>query len=194
MKDFWNQRYAESNFAYGKEGNVFLKAELPKIDAKSILLPADGQGRNACMAALMGFNVRAFDYSQAGKKRAEALAQELNVNINFECCAAENFTSDHQFDVIALIYAHLPDRASFHQNMLKFLKPGGTVILEAFSKQQLGKASGGPKVEHMLFSKEELAKDFSSCEQVNISETETVLTEGQYHEGHASVIRLVAKK
>jgi 2-polyprenyl-3-methyl-5-hydroxy-6-metoxy-1,4-benzoquinol methylase len=194
MKHFWDERYAENKYAYGKEGNVFLKEELQKLNAKSILLPADGQGRNACMAALLGLDVIAFDYSQSGKESAEALANELNVKINFECCAAEDFKSDQQFDVVALIYAHLPERATFHQNMLQFLKPSGTNILEAFSKNQLGKNSGGPKVAPMLFSKEELASDFAACSKLEITETETVLNEGQYHAGVASVIRLVGTK
>lgn len=194
MIDFWDQRYAESEFAYGKEGNVFLKEQLQKLSAKSILLPADGQGRNACMAALMGLEVTAFDYSKSGKERAEALAKELNVSINFECCAAEDFKTDQQFDVLALIYAHLPERATFHQNMLQFLKPGGIILLEAFSKEQLGKTSGGPKAAPMLFSKEELEADFATCSKIEITETETILNEGQYHEGLASVIRLIGTK
>ncbi|MDP4934511.1 MAG: SAM-dependent methyltransferase, partial [Salibacteraceae bacterium] len=66
MKDFWNQRYAENEYAYGKEGNLFLKEQLSALDAKSMLLPADGQGRNACMAALMGVEAKAFDYSLSG--------------------------------------------------------------------------------------------------------------------------------
>jgi len=194
MKDFWNQRYAENEYAYGKEGNVFLKEQLSALDAKMILLPADGQGRNACMAALMGFEVKAFDYSLSGKERAEKLATELGVNIDFECCAAEDFHSEHLFDVLGLVYAHLPNRQAFHQKMLSYVKPGGSIILEAFSKQQIGKTSGGPQTDAMLFSKEELEADFADCSSIEISETETVLNEGQYHEGLALVIRMVAVK
>lgn len=194
MKDFWNQRYAENEYAYGKEGNVFLKEQLSALDAKSILLPADGQGRNACMAALMGVEAKAFDYSLSGKERAEKLATELGVNIDFECCAAEDFHSEQLFDVLGLVYAHLSNRQAFHQKMLGYVKPGGTIILEAFSKQQIGKKSGGPQTDVMLFSKEELKADFAECSRIEITETEAVLNEGQYHEGLASVIRMVAVK
>lgn len=47
MKDFWNARYASKEYAYGKEPNVFFKQTLLKLKPGRILLPAEGEGRNA---------------------------------------------------------------------------------------------------------------------------------------------------
>lgn len=195
MKEFWNQRYAEDGHAYGVEGNEFLSEELKKLSPGKILLPADGQGRNACMAAKLGWEVHAFDYSESGQKCALDLANECGVNIKFDCCSAEDFNAEAaSFDAIALIYAHLPNRADFHKNMLKYLKPGGKIILEAFSKDQIGKPSGGPQKAEMLFSVAELKEDFASLSHLNVNAEFIELREGKYHVGEAAVVRAVGIK
>ena len=51
MKEFWNARYAEDDFAYGCEPNVFLKEKISKIGKGKILFSAEGEGRNAVFAA-----------------------------------------------------------------------------------------------------------------------------------------------
>ena len=38
MKEFWNERYAETAFAYGQEANDFLKAQQIGSDLKGLLL------------------------------------------------------------------------------------------------------------------------------------------------------------
>jgi hypothetical protein len=69
MKQFWNERYAEADFAYGCEPNVFLKENISKITKENVLFPAEGEGRNAVYAAELGYNVSAFDISEEGKKK-----------------------------------------------------------------------------------------------------------------------------
>lgn len=49
MKDFWNERYSREEFIYGKQPNEFFKEQLDKLKTGSILLPAEGEGRNALM-------------------------------------------------------------------------------------------------------------------------------------------------
>jgi hypothetical protein len=50
MKNVWNDRYGKIEFAYGEQPNNFLKEQLIKIPAGTILFPAD-EGRNAIYAA-----------------------------------------------------------------------------------------------------------------------------------------------
>lgn len=83
MKEFWNERYSTEAFAYGKNPNVFFKQELDKLGKGRILLPADGEGRNSIYAAKLGFDVYACDLSISGKTKAEALAAEEKVEINY---------------------------------------------------------------------------------------------------------------
>jgi hypothetical protein len=46
----------------------------------------------------------------------------------------------------------------------------------------------------MLFSEESIICDFPNCEVLELAEVETELSEGEYHNGIAKVIRFVGKK
>ena len=41
----WNDRYSKDEFAYGEQPNNYLKEQLEKLDAGTILFPAEGEGR-----------------------------------------------------------------------------------------------------------------------------------------------------
>lgn len=197
MNEFWNNRYASKEFAYGIKPNQFFKEQIQKINPGKILFPAEGEGRNAVYAATLGFEVYAFDPSFEGKKKALQLADQHKVNIDYRTESYESISSEKDFfDGIVLIFAHMPAavRQKYHQKLLTFLKPGGIIILEGFSKAQIERDTGGPKDITMLFSEDELRSDFESFSEVEINKTEVNLNEGPYHQGIASVIQLVGKK
>lgn len=194
MKTFWDERFSAKEFAYGTEPNEFFKNQLKNLDPGKILFPAEGEGRNAVYAATLGWEVYAFDPSKEGKKKAEKLAGLKRVKINYLVSDYENiqFEADF-FDCIVLIFAHMPPlkREQYHHKLSGFLKPGGTLILKGFSKNQISKNTGGPKNIDMLFSREELGNDFKNFTDIKIEEQEVHLNEGIYHDGIASVIQLV---
>lgn len=194
---FWNERYNSPNYAYGEKPNEYFYQELKKIEPGNLLLPCEGEGRNAVAAATLGWQVTAFDQSTAGQKKALLLAQKNNVALSYKVGQLEdlNFKVDH-FDAIGLIYAHLPqaEREKFHRGVSSLLKPGGYLILEGFHTNQLGRNSGGPQQLEMLFTEHMLRNDFSNLSIVNLKNLETVLDEGVYHKGRAQVIRMVAQK
>ncbi len=195
MVDVWNQRYAQEEYIYGVKPNEFFKKELTKLKPGRILFPAEGEGRNAVYAALQGWDVVAFDSSTEAKKKAEKLAHQNNVSINYVVSSFENFEYEENFfDAIVLIFAHTENRSVNHKRLIQFLKPGGTIILEGFTKSQLSNSSGGPRNLSMLFSEEELKDDFSSLKDLKITQTETDLEEGLLHIGKASVIRVTGQK
>ena len=197
MNNFWNERYSTKNYVYGTEPNQFLKQELEKLLPGKILLPAEGEGRNAVFAAKLGWQVTAFDSSSEGKKKAEKLALLNNVTIDYQIKDYEEFkTKTGKFDCIALIYAHMPPhkRNEYHKKLASFLKPGGTLIMEGFSKKQINRETGGPRNAEMLFSEEELQNDFESFAKLIIKETDVELDEGRSHRGTASVIQILGIK
>jgi hypothetical protein len=100
------------------------------------------------------------------------------------------------FDCIVLIFAHFHpfERNVFHNKLLSYLKPGGTILLEGFSKKQLQFNSGGPRNFEMLFSAEEIKNDFIRLSKLELDETEIILDEGRFHQGTASVIRMIGEK
>ena len=197
MSEFWNARYGEEGFAYGTEPNAFLKSELATLTPGKILFPAEGEGRNAVYAASLGWEVTAFDSSRTGREKAMGLAASRGVTIDYTLCGYADFHAEQEsFDCIALIFAHQPpmQRHAFHRQLVEWLKPGGHVILEGFSKAQLGRGSGGPGDLAMLFSEEELRQDFSALADLSITQEQVTLDEGRYHVGTADVIRLTGHR
>lgn len=194
--EFWNNIYASKEYRYGKQPNVFLKEQLDKLKPSSLLLPAEGEGRNAVYAAKLGWNVTAFDISKEAKEKATRLAKESKVSILYTVEGVLDVDTKKQFDIIGLSYTHFPAeiRKEANQRLLQFLKPGGMVIFEAFSKAQLGKPSGGPKNEAMLFSINEVKAEYAGLEFQYLKEETIELSEGKYHKGTASVIRMLGTK
>lgn len=197
MQSFWDERYAQPEYIYGTEPNVYFRQQLDALPPGKLLLPAEGEGRNAVYAASQGWQVTAFDLSTEGRRKALALAAQQDVEIDYHIMGFEAMDwQAEQFDAIALVFAHLPPplRQAAYPRLLDFLRPGGTLILEGFAKAQLGKPSGGPKVLEMLFSEAELRADLGALSSLVFEEKEIVLDEGRYHEGEAAVIRLIGKK
>ncbi len=193
----WNQRYAEPEYAYGTDPNVFFKSQLDLLRPGRLFLPAEGEGRNAVYAMLQGWEVIACDQSEEGMKKAEQLAARYSLSIDYRVAEfGEMILAPNYFNCVGLIYAHFPAefRKLYHKKVFNTLKPGGTIILEGFSKEQLGKNSGGPKSLDLLFSEAELRAEFDGMSSLKITTEEVELAEGKYHRGAASVVRLVGVK
>ena len=197
MKQFWNKRYAEHEFAYGKEPNQFLNEHLHLLPKGKILFVAEGEGRNAVFAAKNGFQVYAFDYSDSGRKKAKDLASENNVVIDYEVSDVLQLSYEkNSFDAIVFIFAHFPSdiRKKAHEELLSLVKPNGKIVFEAFSKEQLKYSSGGPKESAMLFSEDEVRKEFVNVTFDFLKTQLVVLNEGPYHQGEGKVIRFIGTK
>ncbi len=202
MNQKWDERYKEQEFAYGKEPNLFFKEWLLKFEPGSILMPADGEGRNGVFAAKQGWKVTSFDLSIEGKLKALQLVKENNVALDYIVGDFEQLKFENEFfNAIGLVYAHFPAemKSRFHKKLNNYLKPGGVLIFEAFSKTHLSYLKhnpkvGGPKELDMLYSKEELLADFGNYEVILLEEEEIFLSEGKYHIGKGSVIRFVGRK
>jgi len=197
MNEFWDQRYATTEYVYGKTPNLFYQKQLEQIKPGTILFPAEGEGRNAVYAATQGWKVTAFDSSIEGQKKAMQLSNENNVSINYLVKSYDEVDfPENSFDCLVLIFAHLsgPKRSMIHKKLVSYLKPGGTLLMEAFSKAQINFKSGGPRDMDALYSLDEMKSDFSDLQILSLSQTVKELYEGSYHSGNASVIRLVATK
>lgn len=201
-KNMWDNRYKEEGHAYGKEPNMFFKEWLQKSKPGSILMPADGEGRNGVFAAKSGWEVTSFDLSTEGKSKALELAKESHVTLDYIVGDLEQLKFEREsFDAIGLIYAHFTaDKKSLlHRKLDSYLKPGGIIILEAFSKKHLHLINlnpkvGGPKDIDMLFSIAEIKADFENYDVSILEEKEILLEEGRYHAGNGSVVRFVGRK
>lgn len=201
-KQLWENRYSDEAYAYGTDPNTFFKTQLQLLAPGTILLPADGEGRNSVYAATLGWTVTSTDISSAGKTKALQLAAAHRVTLDYQVGTLEELAFvPNSFDVIGLLYAHVgpQHKAAFNTALEKLLKPGGVLIFEAFDKahaayKEKHPTAGGPTDLDMLYSLTELEQYYPGY---NILVSEQVITteeEGIYHRGGGAVVRFVARK
>lgn len=192
----WDERYSDKEYVYGTEPNSFLAEHAAKLKGP-ILSIAEGEGRNAVFLATLGLNVLGIDSSRVGLQKAEKLAQLSGVKIQTDVADLAEFEpKEDYYGAIISISAHLPSNIRQRLNPLieRSLKPGGLLILEAYSESQLSKETGGPKDIDMLLSKNKIENEFPNLEPILLQEIDRVVKEGKFHTGVASVIQFIGKK
>jgi cyclopropane fatty-acyl-phospholipid synthase-like methyltransferase len=203
MQAFWDARYKEVAYAYGTNPNAYFQQVIDSYKLKGkILLPAEGEGRNAVYAASQGLDVYAFDISKEGKHKAEKLAAQNKVQITYEVGDFVKLPlAKLTYDAAAFIYAHFPPqiRTTYHKKVGELIRKNGLIIVEGFSKSHLKNQAtnpkvGGPKDAGFLLSIEEIIGDFENFEILELKEETIQLNEGEFHIGTASVIRFVGRK
>jgi hypothetical protein len=208
MKEFWDQRYNEEGWAYGSEPNEFVKEQLDilKLECEptstKLLFPAEGEGRNAVFAALLGFDVYAFDISHSGKAKAESLATMHETSISYLVSSFDSLTIEKEsMDGLVFCYTHFPKNLQplFIEKMLTLLKPEGRIIFECFSENNLpfrksNPNVGGPDNIDMLYTINSVQELFNNCSELQVQETVVQLNEGKYHVGEGCVIRMTGRK
>ncbi|MGB1384839.1 MAG: SAM-dependent methyltransferase [Flavobacteriales bacterium] len=212
--NMWDERYRAHETVYGTTPNVFWASQLGLLAAGfaagsaasdvpgTAALPCDGEGRNAVAAAKAGWDVWSFDASEVGVKKSLDLAAEAGVSIRAEVGDAFEVVPGAQFDVVGLVFAHMPAdrREEFHRRAWSWVKPGGRLVVEGFHRDQLGLTSGGPKDVAMLFEETTLASDlFQGGSEADgrvlwQARCEQILDEGPFHQGPAVTCQWVIQK
>jgi cyclopropane fatty-acyl-phospholipid synthase-like methyltransferase len=192
----WNERYASNEFAYGTEPNSFL-VENASLLTSPVLSLAEGEGRNAVFLASLGLDVLGVDASDVGLAKAQKLAASRGLAIRTEVADLASYepAANHYGSVIS-ISAHLPSRlrSTFYPLVERSLKPGGVILLEAYTKAQLARTTGGPKDPDLLVDLAELKQQFPNCEPIIAQEIEREVIEGTFHTGLAHVVQFIARK
>lgn len=194
--EFWNSRYADQAYAYGKEANDFLKTQLFS-DGEKVLCLAEGEGRNAVWIAAQGADVTALDYSEAGLQKAEILAAEKGVRIRTVQADLSTYQIEPEaWDSIVCIFGHFePElRERVLRSVRTGLKTGGRLIMEVYAKEQLAHQTGGPSDINMLYSADALELALEGFASLHIEQTVRYIREGRFHEGMSSVIQVLAVK
>lgn len=148
--------------------------------------------------AQQGHQVTAVDYSSMGLDKARALAAQRGVALHTELADLTEWQAPAQAcDALVLVFVHLPPaiRTQVHQRLLKALKPGALVLIEAFTPQQLQLRSGGPKDIATLYNLDLLRAEFATdTHELQGLECHTQLDEGPEHQGNAHVVHGVWQK
>jgi len=197
----WDERYGSERYAYGEEPNDFLVqqcAALTQLQQPArVLCLADGEGRNGVYLATLGHDVTAVDLSSVGLAKAQALAARKSVTITtVHADLAHYRPAAEQFDAVAMIYAHTPPdvRQLTFQRVRDTLVPGGVLILEGYTPEQISRATGGPKTPDMMFTLAELQQQFGDFHWHCACEVVRDIHEGEFHTGAGAVVQFVAVK
>ncbi|MDO6713106.1 class I SAM-dependent methyltransferase [Aliiglaciecola sp. 2_MG-2023] len=193
----WDERYADKDYAYGKEPNTFLAENYQAIPQGRVLSLAEGEGRNAVFLAQKGYSVTAVDGSEVGLKKAEMLAKEKGVEIELiHADLAEFDIGEDIWDGIISIFCPLPTelRSQVYKSAVNGLKAGGVFLLEAYTPEQLKHATGGGHSIDSMTTKESLLSDLGRLNFSQLQEIERDVIEGIYHTGKGAVIQAVATK
>lgn len=196
--EFWNERFSDAGYLYGEAPNAFLSHRhtlIPK-DAKVLVL-GDGEGRNGVFLAGKRCHVTSVDASSVGLEKTQVLAKKKGVTIEtIHGVLPDVEIEKGVWDAVVLIFLHLaePVRQQVHQLAIDALKPGGMILLEAFTPAQIGLPSGGPKDAAYLYTAEILHQDFATIDIEALAELDIILDEGVGHRGPAKVVRMIASK
>lgn len=197
---FWNERFDQDEFIFGKEPNEYLVDQSNKflIPGNKVLCIADGEGRNGVWLAKQGMNVAGFDVSDIALNKAKKFALDNQVHIEYSLCDSDGYNwQPNTYDAIIGIFIQFADpemRARIFAQTHQALKPGGIFILQGYTPKQLEYKTGGPSLIDHLYTEEmirELAKGF---EILDLCCYEKELSEGARHTGMSALLGLTAKK
>ena len=198
MADAWDARYRTEGWFYGTEPNEFLRDSVAQLPAGSaVLCLAEGEGRNAVYLAGLGHHVTAVDQSVVGLEKAARLAAEHGVAIDtVHADLAVYRIAPARWDAVVSIWCHLPPalRARVHRQVVEGLKPGGVLVLEAYTPAQLQHGTGGPPSAELMMTLADLQNELAGLDLVHGVEIERVVHEGRGHEGVSAVVQIVARK
>ena len=193
----WDERYGRPGWAYGTEPNGFLVSVADRLPKGCALCLGGGEGRNAVFLAKRGLAVTAVDWSAIGLEKARQLAAEHDVVIRTEVADLAAFTIEAEaWDVIISIFCHLSPgtRAQVHRAVANGLKPGGALVLEAYTPRQLEYGTGGPPTADLMMTLSELETELEGIDFAIACETERTVGEGSFHTGRGAVVQILGFK
>ncbi len=194
----WDQRYDCEDFVYGTEPNDFLREHADVLPAGGeILCLADGEGRNSVFLAERGFHPTALDYSAVALEKGRRLAEERGVVVERVQADLADYTLDRdRWDGIVSIFCHVPApiRERIYRQVPEALRPGGVLLLEAYTPKQLEYGTGGPPTTELLAGVEELLRPLQGLELLHARELERPVIEGRLHTGPAHVVQIIARR
>ena len=191
----WEDRYSADHYMYGTEPNDFLVEAVKDLPLGRVLCLADGEGRNGVYLARLGHDVTSMDLTHAGIGKAKNLAEERGVKLN--ALVADLATYDlgnQEWDVIVSVFAHTPPeiRKRVHGAISTALSPGGRLLPEAYTPDQIGRGTCGPPKSEFCMTLEGLTRELTDLEFTQGKELVRPVIEGPGHTGEGAVVQVVA--
>lgn len=183
----WNRILTASSPAFNTSPNAFLVAVTKGLKPGRSLDVGMGQGRNTIYLAQQGWESVGFDPAERAVEAARAQAEKLGVKITTQVARAEDFDwGEARWDLIVLSYVGAREFAS---HVVRALRPGGMVVVEAFHRDAARTRSIGGAV---VFDTNELLKVFAPLRAVRYEDAEAAADFGG--QANTRVVRLAAVK
>ena len=193
----WEQRYSVDTDIYGTEPNEFLRANVSQLPAGVALCLAEGEGRNAVFLAESGWEVHGVELTDAGVAKTRRLAEQRGVQVQATVGElAEYDIGTNRWDLVVSIFAHMPPqvRRDLHPRVVAALNPGGMLLLEAYTPDQIGRGTGGPASADMTMTIELLRDELAGLDFIHAEELARDIVEGAGHSGVGAVVQVIARK
>jgi SAM-dependent methyltransferase len=195
--DVWDDRYAGDDYLFGTEPADFLVAHAHLLEpASHVLAVADGEGRNSVYLAQLGHDVDAMDGSAVGVAKAERLATERRVTVDFRVAdiLAWDWTPAAYDAVVAIFIQFLSpeQRPEVFEGMQRTLRPGGRLLLHGYRPEQVALGTGGPPDPAHMYTEELLRNAFGAMDIERLESYDRVIDEGVGHAGRSALIDLIA--
>ena len=195
--DRWNSRFRSAGYVYGEAPNAFLAEQAATLAPGRALCVADGEGRNGVWLATRGWDVVSLDFSPVAQDKARALAARHGVAVNTVLADVHDWAYPAQtFDLVADIFSQFSapeERQKKWRGMVKALRPGGTLIVQGYTPEQLRFGTGGPSQVENLYTEAMLRAAFNGFDILHLEQGVHDMNEGPGHSGRSAVIGLVAR-
>jgi cyclopropane fatty-acyl-phospholipid synthase-like methyltransferase len=197
--NMWDERYASGEYFFGTKPNVFMVSQHHLLKpGMSCLAVADGEGRNGVWLVEQGLKVLSVDNSAVAASKADTLAAQRGVTLDFEVADLLNWSwQDSHYDAVVAIFiqfASPAQRTLLFASIKKCLKPGGLLLLQGYTPRQLEYGTGGPPVAENMYTEALLRLVFSDMDILHLVEHDAEINEGAGHHGMSALIDLVARK
>ena len=197
-QEFWDQRFSSGGYLFGKRPNAYLVAQRARLrPGMRALAVADGEGRNGVWLARQGLLVDSFDISIAGVEKTHALAAEAGVTVHCQHASWQAFAwQQRTYDLVAGIFIQFAapgEREVLFAHMRDAVRPGGLLVVQGYTPEQLNYRTGGPGQAEQLYTRNWLLEQCAGLDILDLSESCSVLQEGTAHFGLSAVIGVTAR-
>lgn len=144
----WEERYRKPGCVCGREPAGFLVEHFNELPVGAALDLAMGDRHNALFLARHGFAVTGIEKSPPAIAKARARASGLGVALTTVEADLENYTLPVEVFAVVLCFNYL--QRSLFAAMGRALKPGGALVMETYTMDELKLPHGPRHPEHLL--------------------------------------------
>lgn len=162
-RTYWNEFYSEQKKALNSQApSGFLKDVFGRLTKGLTLDLAMGTGINAGFLAQNGFTVRGFDVSDVAIEIALERAKNLNVALEAKRCDLDlHVFGLMEYDSIIMM-DFKPSITRYYSEMIRSLKQGGTLVVEAPMISEMKEAIGKEEAfKDIYFHSNEILRELS---------------------------------